>query len=50
MSNTQFYILLSMVYSSQAITPGWAVVLGVACLALALLAFWCEFWLERGRR
>ncbi len=43
MSNAQFYILLSVLYSSQAITSGWAIALGGACLALALLAFWCEW-------
>lgn len=46
MSNAQFGILLSVIYSSRAITSGWAIALGGVCLALALLAFWCE-WSER---
>ena len=42
MSSAQFFILLSVIYSSSAITPGWALVLGGVCFVLARVAFWYE--------
>ena len=43
MSSAQFFILLSVIYSSRAITYGWAVVLSGVCLALAMVAFWYDW-------
>lgn len=46
MSDAQFFILLSVVYSSHAIGATGALVLGGACLVLAIVAFWYE-WARR---